>query len=122
MNRLSQTTDLSPDERAVWAVLHRHGGRANTIGLDALALASDLPERTVQHVVSHLIERHQVPIGSAVSKPMGYFVIQTDEELQESVSQLVHRLTALARRIAALKKSTTPLVLQQVAMSWEDAA
>lgn len=115
-------TDLSPEEGAVWTVLHRHRGRLQAIGLDALAVAADVPERTVQLVIAHLIERHHLPIGSAVKKPMGYFVIQTDAELAESVTQLLHRLTALARRIAALQKIAAPIVLQQVAINWEDAA
>ncbi|BFU90127.1 MAG: hypothetical protein NTAFB01_13140 [Nitrospira sp.] len=116
------TLDLSPEEVAVWAVLNRHRGRLSAIGLDALALASDVPERAVQHVIAHLIERHGCAIGSACTKPMGYFVIQTEAELSASVSQLLHRLMALARRIAALKKSSTPIVLQQAALDLEDAA
>ncbi|MCS6302336.1 MAG: hypothetical protein H8K07_01520 [Nitrospira sp.] len=116
------TTDLSPEELAVWAVLNRHRGRISAIGLDALSMATGVPERTVQHVVSHLIERHGCAIGSAVTKPMGYFVIETEAELTESVSQLLHRLTALARRIAALKKSAAPLVLNQLAMDLGEAA
>lgn len=120
---MTEQTDLTSEERAVWAVMTRHRGRLNTIGLDALALAADVPERCVQHVIAHLIERHHLPIGSAVKKPMGYFVIETDDELAESVTQLTHRLTALARRIAALKKSSTPKILQQMAMEFtEDAA
>jgi hypothetical protein len=110
------TTDLSLEERAVWAVLARHHGRLNTIGLQAIALAADVPERSVQMVIAHLIERHHLPIGSAVKKPMGYFMIETDEELAESVGQLLHRLTALARRIAALKKVATPIVLCQAVL------
>ena len=107
---------MSAEESAVLAVLAWHRGRAAAIGLDALALMSGLSERVVQEVVAQLIERHGQPIGSAVKKPMGYFVIETDAELAESLSQLVHRLTALARRIAALKRSTTPIVLQQLAL------
>lgn len=116
------STDLSPDERAVWSVLARHRGRRQTIGLDELALAAQVPERVVQRVIAHLIELHCLPIGSAVTKPMGYFIIETEDELAESVSQLLHRLTALARRIAALKKSTTPVVLHQLALRIEEDA
>lgn len=111
--------DLSPDERAVRAVLERHRGRARAIGLDVIAGIVGVSERTVQEVVAHLIERHHCPIGSAVKRPMGYFLIENDDELAESVSQLVHRLTALARRIAALKQSTTPIVLKQMALDLE---
>jgi hypothetical protein len=113
---LAPATTLSPDEYTVLAELRRHRGRARAIGLDTIAILTDLSERHVQQVVAALIEDHGLPIGSAVKKPMGYFLIETEEELAESLSQLVHRLTALARRIAALKRSTLPLVLQQLAL------
>ena len=110
---------LTPDERAVLDVLVRHRGREAAIGLDAVAGIAGISERTVQDIVVHLIERHHHPIGSAVKHPMGYYLIQTPDELAESLSQLVHRLTALARRIAALKQSTTPIVLRQLALEIE---
>lgn len=113
------TPALTPDARAVLEVLERHRGRAAAIGLDAVAGIAGMSERTVQHMVAQLIEHHGHPVGSAVQHPMGYYLIETPEELAESLSQLVHRLTALARRIAALKQSTTPIVLQQLALELE---
>ena len=110
---------LSTDELAVLGVLRRHRGRESAIGLDTVAGLAGISERTVQYVVVQLIEQHGQPIGSAVSAPMGYYLIETPDELAESLSQLVHRLTALARRIAALKQSTTPIVLQQLALEIE---
>jgi len=107
---------LTPDECAVLDVLRRHRGRAAAIGLDAVAGIAGISERSVQHVVAQLIEHHGHPVGSAVQHPMGYYLIETPDELAESLNQLVHRLTALARRIAALKQSTTPIVLQQLAL------
>lgn len=111
--------DFTEDERAVLYVLGYHRGRASAIGLDSVAGIAGISERTAQHVIAHLIEDHGQPIGSAVKKPMGYFLIETEEELAESLSQLVHRITALARRCAALKQSTTPLILKQLALEIE---
>lgn len=113
------TTGLTADERIVLAELQRHRGRDRAIGLDTLAIQTSLSERHVQQVVAMLIEAHGLPIGSAVKKPMGYFLIETDAELAESLSQLVHRITALARRIAGLKRSTTPIVLRQLALEMD---
>lgn len=110
---------LSADLRAVWTVLARHRGRQQAVGLDVVAIAADLSERRVQQAIAALIEEHGRPIGSACTRPMGYFVIETEEELAESLSQLTHRITALARRVAALRQSTTPLVLQQLALDME---
>lgn len=111
---------VRPDEQAVLDVLQRHRGRAQAIGLDVLAACAGISERDVQSAVALLIEQHSIPIGSAVKKPMGYFLIETEDELAESLSQLTHRITALARRIAALKQSTTPIVLHQLALEIEE--
>lgn len=113
------TPVLSPDERLVLMELQRHRGRGRAVGLEIVAGVTGMSERLVQQIVARLIEQHGMPIGSAVKKPMGYFLIETEEELAESLSQLVHRLTALARRIAALKHSTMPIVLQQLALEIE---
>ena len=115
----SPATSLTPDEGAVLNVLLRHHGRAQAVGLEVVAGMAGVSERLVQEIVVRLIEQYGHPIGSAVKKPMGYFVITTDDELAESLSQLVHRITALARRVAALKRSTTPIVLQQMALEME---
>jgi hypothetical protein len=112
----ASTPALSPDERAVLDVLVRYRGRQEAVGLEIVAGIAGISERKVQEIVVHLIERHGWPIGSAVKSPMGYFLIENEEELAESLSQLVHRLTALARRIAALKHSTLPIVLHQLAL------
>ena len=117
-----QIIEFTEYEQAVWMALDRHRGRAQAVGLDVMAILTGISERHVQHAISSLIERHGCPIGSAVRAPMGYFIIQTEDELAESVSQLLHRLTALARRIAALKRCTTPVVLQQLALAMDQDA
>lgn len=116
------TSDLSDEDRAVLDVIRGHRGRARAIGLETVAYIAGVNERTVQDSIARLIEQHQMPIGSAVKKPMGYYLIETEEELAESLSQLTHRITALARRIAALKQSTTPIVLKQMALELEQEA
>lgn len=113
---------LSESEQAVFDVLGRHRGRGQAMGLDTVAAYTGLSERDVQSAVAVLIEHHGVPIGSAVKKPMGYYLIETEAELAESLSQLTHRITALARRVAALKRSTTPVVLQQLAIELNEEA
>ena len=113
---------FSCDELVVLAELRRYRGRARAVGLDVMASLTGLSERHVQQVVAALIEMHGMPIGSAVKKPMGYFLIENEDELAESLSQLVHRITALARRIAALKHSTLSVVLQQLSLDLKDVA
>ena len=111
--------ELSSDEQAVLDVLQRHRGRARAIGLDVLAACAGIAERNVQHAVASLIEQHGQPIGSATAQPAGYYLIENADELAESLGQLTHRIVSLARRIAALKQSTTPIVLNQLALEIE---
>lgn len=112
-------SELAKDERSVLRVLRHHQGRASAVGLMELSRLTGVPTRHVQDVVAHLVERHGVPIGSAVKKPMGYFLIESQADREESLAQLMHRIRALAKRIAALQRSTTPIVLQQLAMDLE---
>ncbi len=111
---------VRPDEQAVLDVLQWHRGRAQAIGLDVLAASAGLSERTVQYAIASLIESHGQPIGSATMRPAGYYLIETADELAESLNQLTHRIISLARRIAALKQSTTPIVLNQLALEIEE--
>jgi hypothetical protein len=112
-------SDFVSDEQAVLDVVRRHRGRAQAIGLDALAVSAGISERQVQHTIASLIEQHGQPIGSATMRPAGYYLIETADELAESLGQLTHRIISLARRIAALKQSTTPIVLNQLALEIE---
>ena len=113
------SVSLTQGERAVLDVLLRHRGRAQAVGLEVVAGIAGVSGRLTREIVVQLIEHRGHQIGSAVKKPMGYFMIENEEELAESLSQLVHRITALARRVAALKHSTTPIVLQQVSLDME---
>ncbi len=111
---------MTREEEAVWKVLAIHRGRKDAVKLSTVAFLTDLTERDVQFAVSALIETHGLSIGSSCQRPTGYYIIETPEELEQSLGQLSHRITALAKRIAALKKSTLPLVLNQLAIELEE--
>lgn len=113
---------VRPDAQAVLEVLQRHRGRAQAIGLDVLAASAGISERNVQSAVAVLIEQDGQPIGSATAQPAGYYLIETEDELAASLGQLTHRIVSLARRISALKRSTTPVVLQQLAIELTEEA
>jgi pyocin large subunit-like protein len=113
--------ELSADERVVMDVLDRCQGRQHAISLTALAEATELHWRTVQDVIAHLIEYHQQPIGSATGKPHGYFLITTEEEQRQAEAQLRHRIIALAKRLAHLKKNTPAEILAQLSLLTEEA-
>jgi len=115
-----ETLALSGDELAVLHILESHRGRARAIGLPALAQATDLHWRTVQEVIAHLIEYHQQPIGSATGKPAGYFLITTEEEQAQAEAQLRHRMLALAKRLAHLKKNAPADILDQLRLELRD--
>lgn len=113
---------MTPEESLVWSIIHTHRGRGAVISAEQLAEQTGLSSRTVRLHISTLVETYGLPIGSAVKAPTGYFVICNEEDFNESVGQLAHRITALAKRIAALKKSTLPVVLNQLAMELGEGA
>ncbi|MBM4395621.1 MAG: hypothetical protein FJ087_08020 [Deltaproteobacteria bacterium] len=101
---LAPVGQLSPEEGEVLVRLSLHRGRAEAIGLAELARLTDLEPRRVQQVVKHLVELHQVPIGTATRRPCGYYIIESDRERRETRDSHVRRALSTLRRARAYDK------------------
>jgi hypothetical protein len=93
-----ETVDL---HRLREILVTRRGERAAIRGRDLSALLGlghrdRYPERSVREAVNVLIRRG-LAVGSTVSEPYGYFVVETEEELHRCVANY----TARAREIQA---------------------
>ncbi len=92
----------TPEERrqvaAVLAVIRPCRGRAAAISMKEIADRTDVSERAVQAIVKFLVEERQVAIGTATSRPFGYFMLASDAErravrnhfLRRALSTLEH--------------------------------
>lgn len=100
------------DERAVAAALRYGREQARQVG--EIAREARVPSRRVQELVSHLLLEHQWPIGTAMAEPYGNYLIDSTEELAETVALLRMRGISSLARAAALRKMSLKRYLDEV--------
>jgi hypothetical protein len=65
-------------------------------------------DRSIKGAVKQLLEVHEVPIGSSRTVGCsGYFLLESDEDLQASERPLKGELLSIARRLKALNPRST---------------
>ena len=79
------------DVERVLAIIGRRVGRANAISMHYIARQVEIGTRDVQAIVKFLVEERQQPIGTATSKPFGYYMIESQDELRENYQHFVRR-------------------------------
>lgn len=77
--------------RSVLAIVREHRGRAAAIDMHAIASRTGITTREIQTIVKTLVEEHHLPIGTATSRPFGYFWIATNEERKKVRAHFVRR-------------------------------
>ena len=105
---------LTIGEEKVWRILVQCQGRGAAIQAVDLAQMTVINERRVRQIIKHLVEEHGILIGSSISKPYGYFVPVSTEEVEAVTKQLYHRLVSLAVRISRIKRISVEDVLGQM--------
>ncbi len=105
---------FSNNEHAILAILEHHRGRRRAIRLSELALATGMEPRLIQSIVVDLICRHHCAIGSSSTAPPGFYLIQSDVEREQAERVLRSRIIALAKRLAALHRSSVCAIMDQL--------
>lgn len=104
--------ELPPKERAVYVALRR--GRPNARRVPDIAAAAGLSPRETQTVIERLILDHGVPIGSAMGKPAGNYLIDSPEDLDATAGLLRSRAIHVLRRVAALQQMTFERLMAEI--------
>lgn len=104
---------LDEEEAPVWEIIRGLRGRESATKVDRIARLTGLKDQRVREIVAHLVIEHGKVIGSATSKPPGYYVITDAEELREHVKSLRHRGIMCLVRAAALQKKSVEEVFGQ---------
>lgn len=86
----------------VWMVLQAHRGRANAISQNNLAHEIGLGPRTAREVVKHLIENEGRQICSAYNAGGGYYLPETQDEIEETRRLLRSHAISIFKRCKAL--------------------
>lgn len=76
---------------AVRVVIEPRRGRAAAITMHEISALTGLQTRLIQSIVKFLVEERHLPIGTATTRPFGYFVIETDEERRSVRNHFVRR-------------------------------
>lgn len=103
------------------AVAHElRWGRWNARQIPELARATGIPARRVQQIIhDELLLKYEWPIGTAMSPPHGNYLIDTREELMQTVDLLRTRGISNLSRAAALKRMTLRAFLMKVQLEME---
>lgn len=108
----------SPEERrqvaAVLGVIRSRRGRAAAIPMQEIAARTGVTERSVQSIVKFLVEERQIPIGTATSRPFGYFILASDAERRACRNSLLRRALSTLEHAKAFDQDgiVAPLVGQ----------
>lgn len=94
----------SDEERAVARALR--WGRAAARQVGDIAADAGIPGRRVQEIAQHLLHEHHWPIGTSMSEPHGNYLIDSAEELAQTVALLRTRGISNLQRAAALQRMT----------------
>lgn len=76
---------------AVLNRIRRCKGRDAAVSMHTIAEETQLDTRDIQAIVAFLVVERNVPIGTAASKPYGYFLIVTEKERREVRNHFIRR-------------------------------
>lgn len=116
-------TDL---EQTFLRVLDRHRGLAHALSVpdmaEALGLGRDKPgQRLAQRVKASVVEAGHLVGSSCRSGASGWYLPETAEEIDATVAQYRHRITALARLLRQTEGAAQcQAFLGQLALEFEE--
>jgi hypothetical protein len=101
----------SPADRSkiarVLAIIRVRVGRAHAVSMHEIAARTGIATRDIQEIVKTLVEERSIPIGSATTKPYGYYLIRSEDELRENYQHFVRRGVSNIRHARAYNKAAT---------------
>jgi hypothetical protein len=107
-------------ERRLTAELRRHVGREQAVRARTLGRLVLRDERAVRLAVKRLIEEHGLPIGSAPTKPPGFFWIDTAADQEEAEKNLWNRAMSCLARLAKLRQISMETLFGQLPLKYAE--
>ena len=78
-------------------------GISHSISNEALASNFDLDKRTLRSLITHLIVKHGIPIGSCSRNHSGIYFISNQQDFDIASRELISRIKKLSRRHKCLR-------------------
>lgn len=88
---LTMPVASTSDIERVLQFIKQHEGRERAIRIDAISARTGVPYRDVQDIAKHLVEERHIPIGTLWSKPFGYYIINSEDDLGLNAWQFLRR-------------------------------
>lgn len=104
------TTKASKDRARiarVLMILRDHVGRENVISMHEIAQRTAIPTRDIQAIVKFLVEERGKAIGTATSRPFGYYMIRSIDELEKNYRHFIRRGVSNLKHARAFNKAST---------------
>ena len=105
---------MSTDSQIVSNIIGCRYGKQRAVSVEQIADMTGIPSRTVRDIVKHLIEHHQLRIGSSLGNPPGYYMIVTREEAAQNEKTLRRLGISILTRAAVLKRLTIKEYMSQL--------
>ena len=112
---------MTATEQSVLDRLAVRVGRARAISAVVLGEQLGLSPREVGAAIKILIEDHGALIGSVTDDPAGYYVIATEEELEQTTRQLWSRAISCLVRISKLERTAMEEIFRQLPLKRQRA-
>lgn len=94
--------NLTEEQRKIHALIAPRSGRQKAISVASITLATGIPDRRARAIVKELVEAKGFPIASCTS---GFFVPETEAEIEEAVHQYLSWGFSLIKRAYGFKKN-----------------
>jgi RIO-like serine/threonine protein kinase len=110
---------LTREEAAVLRLLEGHKGHANAVTGEMLAGELNMGYNAVRDVIRHLRKHHRLLIGATNTKPQGYFMAVTPEDMDLALRNMIRRAMSMLVMAAQLKKVSPEEIFGQAKMELE---
>ena len=97
-------------------------GISHSISNEALAIKFNMDKRTLRSLITHLIVKHGIPIGSCSRNHSGIYFISNQQDFDIASRELMGRIKKLSRRHKCLRLNWQDwkgeIVKEQLTLSW----
>ena len=116
---------LISEGRLMGQLMNRHRGKSKGASIKQLAYALTGEESTPsveRHIRKLVVEMRNrgIPVGSCPSQ--GYFLAESEQDLEDTIRNLEDRAKTTLRQLSALKKMALPELLGQMGLDEQGAS
>jgi hypothetical protein len=90
------------NERSIYDLIATRRGHTDPISIEVIRRVTGLTERSIKGAVAELIVSHKVLIGASRKEPIGYFMIESEEDRAIASEPLKGQIIQMLRRLRVL--------------------